>query len=73
MTQRIGPRMNEVVAYTISHPGCTPMDAAHSLRYHGRVSNRHGYAVVWRTVAARLVAVAEREDKLGCYRLWPTL
>ena len=66
-----GPRMLEIAAYVARFPGCTLMDAAYSLIYHGRSSNMFGYAAAWRAIRAGLVVAEERADKRRHYRLWP--
>jgi hypothetical protein len=69
---RIGPRMRQIIAYVASNPGCTKMAAAYSLIYHGRTSNRFGYAAVDRALATGLILQRERPEKRRHFRLYPT-
>lgn len=66
---RIGAKMLEVGVLVHERPGVTPLAVAEAVGPYG--SRRYGYAVVWRAVRARLVSAIERDDKPGCYRLYP--
>jgi len=53
MTQRIGPRMAQVVRFVMENPGLRARQAAAQVGPHGSVS--FGYATVHRTIAAGLI------------------
>lgn len=67
--RRIGPAMRAAEAYVRAFPGATPLEVATSVGPHG--SRQYGYRAVWRAVAAGLIRADRREDKRGCYRLFP--
>jgi len=53
MTQRIGPRMAQVVRFVMENPGLRARQAAAQVGPHGSVG--FGYATVHRTIAAGLI------------------
>jgi hypothetical protein len=55
MSARIGPVMERLRDYLLSHPGATPYDWMYERTYHGRPSSRYAYAVVHRALRAGIV------------------
>jgi len=69
---RVGYQMANVEWYVRDNPGVTPMAVADWLTTkNGHKSRQYGYAIVSRAVAAGLCRKVARDNKAGCYRLYP--
>ena len=75
MEPRIGYQMQNVQWYVSNvAPGITPWEMAKLLTTrNGRHSQKYGYAIIHRAVAAGLIRMEPRADKKGCYRLFPII
>lgn len=65
MTNRIGPRMAQAVAYVRKHPGCSILPVAERVGPNG--SRKFGYRTVHRAIRAGLIRATK--DKAGRYCL----
>lgn len=65
MIKRIGPRMQDVVSYVSSHPGCVMLRAAEHVAPRG--SRKFGYRTVHRTIKAGLITMGP--GPRGCWLL----
>lgn len=71
ITGRIGPRMEAVIEYVATHPGCCKLDSVRALSYSGRMSLRYGYAAVDRAISRGLIVASVDPAHRGRYRLFP--
>lgn len=52
-SKRVGPRMNDAVAYVLENGPCCILPVARYVGPHG--STRYGYLTVWRAIDAGLI------------------
>jgi len=63
---RIGPKMQEAVAFVADNPGCCILPVAEEVGPYG--SRQYGYAIVHRAIKAGLIQAA-KDKKNGRYTL----